>query len=74
MMIQEIVTYIVVFFAIGISLFKLLQSFGLFGKKKSLSSSCSSCSTGSCSGCSFNTATFDKPQIPIKVLHEEIKN
>lgn len=72
-MIQEILTYIVIFSAIGITLFKFLQSFGLFGKKKSYSSSCSSCSAGSCSGCSFNTTSNNKPQFPVKVLHDELK-
>jgi len=71
-MIQEILTYLIVAIAIGITLFKLLQSFGLFGKKKGMSSACSSCSSGACGSCSFNSINNNKPHFPLKVLHEEL--
>jgi hypothetical protein len=71
-MIQEILTYLIVAIAIGISLLRLGKS--IFSKKKAMSSSCSSCTSGACGGCSLNTEFKDKPQFPLKVLHQELEH
>lgn len=72
-MVQEIITYIIVFLAFGITIYKALQSFQMIGKKKTAASACSACSSSACGSCSFNSISEKKPQFPIRVLYDEIK-
>jgi succinate dehydrogenase/fumarate reductase-like Fe-S protein len=68
---QEILVYIIISVAVGITLFKAYQA--VFKKKNAIASSCSSCSSSACGSCSLNAKSNNSPAFPVRVLHDEIK-
>ena len=61
-MIQEIITYTIVFSTIIYAFYSILK---IFFKKES--KSCTSCSSGSCEGCSLKTDLAEKLKFNYKV-------
>lgn len=71
-MLQEIIVYIILIFAFGITIYKSLGFFNVFGHKKDNASVCGSCSSGACGSCSLKTnITYGKPVMPLKIDHQK---